>query len=489
MDDIIAVTPEKPAILTASDQMTYRQFGEKTRRVASWLRSKGLERGDRLLIILPNTPEVAILIMAASRVGAIFCVLNDAIREPHLKHILNDAKPRLTVTAADLVTRICSELPYTVVSLADEWADILSTPPLVDGSHAISQDVACLIYTSGSTALPKAVVSTHRNIRFAAAAIQARLDLLSSDIIGTVIPLSFDYGLYQIFLALQVGATLALGRDVDAGPGLLPLLRKWHVSVLPVVPSLAVSLNKLAARDTAGLPDLRMMTNTGARLPAKTIETLRAQFPQAKLFLMFGLTECKRTSILDPRDYSAKPDSVGVPLPDTECMIVDEFGRLLPAGTVGELVVRGPHVMAGYWEAPELTAVRFRRWGPGLEYALFTGDRCHLDADGFLYFHGRQDDIFKVSGFRVSSTEIEAVACGVSGVDLAALLLPTDGSPSILVVSGSATTSDILGALRDNLEPYKIPERIVVTEHIPLSTNGKIDKHTLSQIIAAMAAP
>src|SRR5262249_5256021 len=158
-------------------------------------------------------------------------------------------------------------------------------------------------------------------------------------------------------------------------------------------------------------------------------------YANCSLFVMFGLTECKRVSILLPAEYSVKPDSVGKPLPDTECFIVDHDGHILPAGNEGELVVRGPHVMSGYWNAPELTCKRFRVWGTGREKILFTGDTCVLDEEGYLYFRGRFDDIYKQGGYRVSALEVEAAVLDIAGVTHAAVLPPIDGNQSILFVT------------------------------------------------------
>jgi amino acid adenylation domain-containing protein len=481
-------SPDRLAIRTLTDDVTYGRFGDQTRRLASSLTSAGLRRGDRILILLPNGPAIPTLIMAASRIGTIFCIVNPGVKAGHLRHILIDAEPRLIVTTAAWADILVNQVSCKVAAVERDWARMLDAEPIDGEGPGISEDLACLIYTSGSTALPKAVMSTHRNISFATAAIHARLQLLSSDVIATVVPLSFDYGLYQIFLTLESGATLAIGSETEAGPGLLTALREWRATVLPIVPSLGLSLIRLAERDRADLPHLRVITNTGAHLHAATIARLQELFPATRIYVMFGLTECKRTSILDPREYPDKPGSVGRPLPDTECLIVGEHGQLLPPGEIGELVVRGAHVMAGYWRAPDLTAKRFRQWGPGREQALFTGDRCHLDAEGYLYFHGRQDDIYKQGGFRVSALELEAAACSVDGVEQAAVLIPKDDEPALLVVTGSVTQEQVLAALRRRLEEYKLPARVLIMERVPLSINGKIDKRALQPIAASVLA-
>jgi len=488
LDEVASRAPQRSAIKTDATEISYGELSNQTCRAASWLSMAGVRRGDRVLIVLQNGLPLVTLITATSRIGAIFCVVNPSVRSIQLRHILEDAQPSVVLTTAAKAEELTEKSPCPVFDVEAIWPDILAAPILRQSAAAISQDIACLIYTSGSTALPKAVVSTHRNILFATSAIQSCLGIRPTDVIATVIPLSFDYGLYQFFLALYAGATIALGNATEAGPQLLPALRRWSATILPIVPSLGLSLAGLARRDQTNLPPLRMITNTGAKLHANTVVRLQDLFPDARIFLMFGLTECKRTSILDPSDYTRKPDSVGRPLPDTECFIMGSEGEILPAGEIGELVVRGPHVMSGYWRAPELTANRFRRWGSSLECALFTGDSCHIDADGYLYFHGRNDDIYKQSGFRVSAIEVEAAAHALEGVEHAALLPPRDDEAATLIVSGSVSETSVLVGLQKRLEDFKIPSRILIAPNMPLSTNGKIDKHELRRRVTESAS-
>jgi acyl-CoA synthetase (AMP-forming)/AMP-acid ligase II len=437
LDTTAASVPGKTAVVSDERTVTYGELAEESRRVAAWLHARGVRRGDRVAMVLPNRVETVL-------------TLDDYAREVGAGTAGPDNRP--------------------------------AGPPPFPG---ITTDPVCLIYTSGSTAMPKGVVSTHRNVRFAASAIQSRIGVRPDDVVGVFLPLSFDYGLYQVFLAFQVGATLALGSDRHVGPGLLRKLREWKVTGLPLVPSIATTICRLLRRSPdQELPPLRFITNTGAKLGKRTVDELLASFPDCEPFLMFGLTECKRVSIMSPADYTRKPDSVGQPLPDTECLIVGDDGQVLPPGEPGELVVRGPHVMSGYWNAPELTAKRYRPWGNGLERALFTGDRCSIDEEGFLYFLGRDDDIYKSRGYRVSALEIEDAAAGVAGVDEAAVVPPEEeGRGAVLFAAGSASPDGVMATLRERLEDYKVPDQVLVLEELPLNTNGKVDKKRLRELL------
>ncbi|HEY0733451.1 MAG TPA: AMP-binding protein [Herpetosiphonaceae bacterium] len=483
LDETAARLPDKTALITDEGSITYSALADSTRRLAGWLIAAGVERGDRVALMLPNGIPIVTALLAASRVGAIFFIVNPGIKTYHLRHILEDAEPTLIITTEKRRAEEQLESYARVLTLEDGWQSALERDAWSGAFSGISSDPVCLIYTSGSTGKPKAVISSQRNVVFAARAIQQCLAMQESDVVGNFLPLSFDVGLYQIFLSFQIGATLALGSDLHVGPGLLRKINQWNVTGLPAVPSLVLNLLRLANRSREQLPRLRYITNTGAHLPRSYIDEVRALMPDCTVFVMFGLTECKRVSILPPADYKRKSESVGKPLPDTECLIVDADGQPLPAGEIGELVVRGPHVMLGYWRAPELTAKRYRPWGAGTEIALFTGDACSLDDEGYLYFHGRSDDIYKQGGYRVSALEVEAAACDIPGVRQAALLPPQTERGSVLFVTSDLAIETVFAALRERLEDYKLPTQIVVLDDLPLTPNGKSDKKQLRSLM------
>jgi len=481
--------PDRPAVIGDAGSVDFAELAERTRRVAGWMSRSGVARGDRVLVLLPSCHELVESVLGCARLGACFVVINPAIKPYHLAHVLADCEPALVVTHS---TRPDLDLlaEGRRLLLADRaWQEVVATPGSPVPTPPISNDLACLVYTSGSTAMPKGVMSAHRNVVFATRAIQARLGIRPDDVIGHFLPMSFDYGLYQVFLAVQAGAALALGSDEHAGYALLKKLSDWRVTGLPVVPALATSLIRLARRSKERVPPLRFITNTGAHLSTSVIDELRAIWPDCSVFPMFGLTECKRVSILLPEEYDRKSQSVGRPLPDTECLIVDESGTSLPPGEQGELVVRGPHVMLGYWRSPELTEHRYRPWGPQREPVLFTGDRCSIDGEGFLYFHGRLDDVFKQRGYRVSALEVEAAAMELRDVREAAVVVARfdDDAVSVLAFVGDATAEAVADGLRELLEEYKQPDRVIRCAELPRNTNGKVDKTVLAERLTAGA--
>ncbi|SES16936.1 class I adenylate-forming enzyme family protein [Lentzea albida] len=478
LDRRAELTPDAPAVRRGERTWTYHELRTRSVAYAEWLRDRGVVRGDRVLLLAPHALETTALVHACSRLGALHVVLSDRIRPYHLDHILGDSEPRL-VLATDEAAGLAVGVPV------HRLAELPATPSgsLPAGEPCAATDPVALIYTSGSTSMPKAVISTHAQVLFAASAINARLGYRADDVVFCCLPLSFDYGQYQMFLSCRAGACLVVGDDGDAGPTLLRRLTEHGTTVFPLVPSLASTLGRLVGR--AGRPPerLRMVTNTGAALPVTASVRLREAVPGLEVVAMFGLTECKRVSIAEPNADLTRPGSCGLPLPGTEAYAADEDGHRLPAGETGELVVRGPNVMAGYWRAPDLTARRFRRDAFG-QPVLHTGDRCRFDEDGHLYFVGRDDDIYKQRGIRMSCLEIEAAALDVPGVELAALLPPDEASGARLAVAGDLLVPYVVQQLGVRLEEQKLPSQVVVLDALPLSVNGKVDKKGLAELLA-----
>ncbi|MEU9375352.1 class I adenylate-forming enzyme family protein [Streptomyces sp. NPDC048255] len=489
------VEATRPALTAGGVTWSYGELRSRAMNLAERLSGFGVVRGDRVVIHAPNGPGTVAALFACSYAGAVAVVLNPRVRPFHLDHIAADCAPALALVVPELTGAHTGTGVRTVVLEADLWeagpalAAAPSTPASrpegepADGDRS-EDDLACLIYTSGSTGMPKAVMSPHRQMAFAIDAIGQVLGYAADDTVFSCTPLSFDYGLYQVFLSLAAGAHLVLDGDASAGPALLRRLEETEATVFPLVPALAATLVRLAARAGAHRLKLRLVTNTGAALGESHISSLRAAIPGLRVAPMYGLTECKRVSILEPENVDARPGSVGRPLPGTSCAVVDEEGRVLPPGSGGELVVSGPHVMPGYWNAPELTGIRFRP-GPDGRHALYTGDQCRMDEDGYIYFLGRDDDVYKRKGFRVSTMEIEQAALDISGVDQAAALSPVGDGPAHLFVSGEVNVPEILAGLRDRLEPHKIPEVCEVLETLPLTPHGKIDKAALGSLTSA----
>ncbi|MBO2450275.1 acyl--CoA ligase [Actinomadura barringtoniae] len=483
VDQAAARDGDAPAVTQADTTLTYAELREAGLRAAAELAGRGLRRGDRLVAAAVPDVRLPALLYGASRIGVVFSVVHEQVRGYVLRHILTDSEPGLLVTEDAEATELAADCGVPASRLTGT-VPTSTTAAAYAADEPLASDPACLIYTSGTTALPKAVVSTHAQMVFAARAIQERLAYRADDTVYCPLPLSFDYGLYQLFLGAIAGAHVVLGSAAEAGPSLLANLLRSRATVLPAVPPVADGLLRLLRRDASRVPPLRLMTNTGAAMPQRTLEGLRELLPDLRIQLMFGLTECKRVSIMEPDEDLRRPGALGRPLPGTEAFAADEEGHRLPPGETGELVIRGPHVMAGYWRRPELNEQRFPR-REGLFPELRTGDYGLVDQDGYLHFAGRRDDVYKQQGFRVSAVEVESAARRLPGVLGAAVLPPdvsgeTERPEAVLFVTGDAAPDEVLRGLRDDLEAFKVPRRCHTVPELPVNANGKTDKKALS---------
>jgi acyl-CoA synthetase (AMP-forming)/AMP-acid ligase II len=486
LDEAVAASPDAPAVRDTRGGWSYRRVSELSRAFAAWLAGRGVEPDDRVIVQLSSMREVVPIVYGTSLRGAVFVPLNPGMKAFHLRSVLEDSTPALVIGDGEAVRQV-ARVP--VIGIGELWREVeelaergTPDPP----PAATTQDVAVLMYTSGSTAAPKAVVGPHERVTFAAAAINEVLGYRPGDVVFCRAPMSFDYGLYQIFLSALGHAELVLAGD---GPdlGVLTLIQECGATVVPIVPSLGAMLTTLGRREPGGTRSVRMFTSTGAALPAATIEGLRECFPGARVVRMYGVTECKRVSIMEPELDRDRPDSVGRPLPGTRVEIVGDDGISLPPGESGEIVVSGPNVMAGYWRAPELTARAYRPEPATGRVRLHTGDYGLLDEDGYLYFEGRRDDMFKRRGTRMSTIEIEAAAMDIPGVRAAAVVPPGEGRDLAILVEADLPPHTVLRGLAERLESAKVPAICRVLPFFPLTLNGKNERKELTRYLDGIA--
>lgn len=468
LDEAVADRPRSPAVRDADGVWTYAELADHSHAVAAWLARRGVGRGDRVVVQLPTTRELVALFYGTCRAGAVFVPLNPGMKEFHRGSVIDNAEPALVILAEDF---------------AGVWAGILDLRGIrAEPAPVAPGDLAVLVYTSGSTAAPKGVMGPHDRVVFASRAIQAELGYRPDDVVFCRFPLSWDYGLYKVLLTALGRAELVLA-GTESDLVLLRRMREVGATVVPIVPSMAAMIVTLARRERGPAAPVRLFTNTGAALPAATIDRLRETFPGARVVRQFGQTECKRIAIMPPDRERERPDSVGRPLPGTTVLILDDRGEELPVGEIGEIVVTGPHVMPGYWRAPELSARTFRPHEPTGQLRLHTGDYGSLDADGYLYFSGRRDDMFKRKGIRMSTVEIEAAATDIPGVTAAAVIPPTDTRDLALCAETTLEPHVVLRELAARLEPAKVPAVCHVFDELPLTAHGKNATRELARLL------
>ncbi|WP_308311102.1 class I adenylate-forming enzyme family protein [Streptomyces sp. GbtcB6] len=478
LERAVALHGPRPAVRDGDGRWTWAELGAAARGTARWLTALGIRPGDRVLLALPPGRAAAAVLFGALRTGAAIIPVADSSSEYELRRLLLDAAPALVVSTLNTVrTSEAVREEGTAVAVPPE-PELMAVQDGTDGSSRAEPDgTALLIYTSGSTGRPRGIVCPHRAVTAAAAAIADRLRYGPRDVVWNRLPMTFDYGLYQLFLCALSGAELVLPQGALSA-GELVAIRDAGATVLPAVPTLATLLTRLATRDRRPT-GLRLITNTGAALTGTTAEQLRKAFPDTSLVCMYGMSECKRVSIADPDEDLAHPGTVGRALPGTRLFVVDKAGRPLPPGGVGEIVSAGPHVMAGYWHAPEATVERFRPAPDGVGTAVYTGDQGCLDEAGRLRFVGRSDDLFKRRGYRMSTAELEDAMLDIPGVTAAAAVPPDPGGTVTVWAVTDLDAREVLMGVTDRLGPARTPDRCVVVPRLPLTAHGKVDRAAL----------
>jgi amino acid adenylation domain-containing protein len=476
--------PERAALICEHGSHTYREVNERAERLAAALAGRAVRRGDRVAVFMDNSAEAVIAMYAVLKAGAVFMPVNALSKSDKLAYMLNDARAAALITHSSLrrVWDPALEHAWSVHTCIVMNEDEI-VPAAAPTEAPIDQDLASIIYTSGSTGDPKGVMLSHLNMVSAVNSVSGYLGYREDDVILCVLPLAFDYGLYQVLMGFKAGATVVLERNFAFPVRILEVMARERVTVLPGVPtifSLLMSLGHLAHYD---LSMLRMITNTAAALSEEHIGKLRGLFPRATLFSMYGLTECKRVTYLPPEELDIRPLSVGRGMPNQELWLVDEAGRRLPNGATGELVIRGSHVMRGYWEKPVETAERLKPGPLPGESVLYSGDIFRSDAEGYLYFVARKDDIIKSRGEKVSPREVENALYRLPGVLEAAVVGVPDPvlgeavKAIVALAPGHAySEKEVIRHCLSKLESFMAPKYVQFMDSIPKTNTGKIRK-------------
>ncbi|MEO6042123.1 MAG: acyl-CoA ligase (AMP-forming), exosortase A system-associated [Croceibacterium sp.] len=467
-----------PALVLRGETLSWRDLRTRVARLAGWLQALLPEPGARVASWAAKGELTCLLPLAAARAGLVHVPINPLLKRAQVAHILADCGASLLVgTGARLDTLELSDIPEgcAVVPEGEPMAG-----PELPPSSADPNELAAIIYTSGSTGLPKGVMLSHANLWLGAVSVAHYLGLESDDVVLAVLPLSFDYGQNQLLSAWRAGAC-AVPLDYLTARDVIKACQRHGVTTLAAIPPLWVQLVE-HVWPVEATQAMRRLTNSGGPLTVDLVSKLRALFPAAQLFPMYGLTEAFRSTYLDPALVDAHPTSMGRAIPFAEVLVIDET---LNDGAEGELVHCGPLVAHGYWRDAARTAERFKpapacsRYG-GL--AVWSGDRVRRDAAGLLYFSGRRDAMIKVAGNRISPQEIEeaAMATGLAS-EAAAFGVPDPrlGQAIHLVVRGTGDGPALRTALKRDLPGFMQPQVVRWVERMPLTPNGKIDRAAL----------
>ncbi len=492
--------PSKTGLVVDGKRHSYPDLLDGSLRLAQALQGLGLERGDRVVVYTDNSHPCVVSIFGTLLAGGIFVVVNPQTKADKLAYIVNDCEAAFLLTEGSIAriaakTRdetpslkatICASCPDGVDAMLDFEELLSGAEPNPRNLGTIPPDLAALIYTSGSTGRPKGVMMTHQSMVFAARSIAEYLRLGSEHRILSVIPTAFDYGLYQLLMSVRMRATLVLERSFAYPTQVLKRIEEEEITVFPGVPTVFATLVSIHDRSPLRLPSVERVTNTGAALPPSFHDPLLEIFPNALVFRMYGLTECKRVSYLEPELLEHKPTSVGRAIPGTETLVLREDGTPVEPGETGILFVRGPHVMAGYWRKPEETAEMIVEGHVPGERMLCTQDHFTVDEEGLLYFVGRTDDIIKTRGEKVSPIEVENAIFEIDGVKEAVVVgVPDDvlgeAIRAFVVLDDGAevTEHDVIAGCRTRLENFMVPRDVIFVDALPTTDTGKVRRESL----------
>ncbi|RDV02713.1 acyl-CoA ligase (AMP-forming), exosortase A system-associated [Sphingorhabdus pulchriflava] len=523
--------PDAPALRLKDKVYSYQSLNHRIGRLAAILAAQDFTAGDRIATWLPKTELACLMPLAAVRAGLVHVPINPLLKPAQVKHILPDSGAKALLTSAvragqlesyletehqrhaELVSATISpnqpkrgeeewtlkqvqgdDLKFVVLdelvvmSAIDQPGDVL--PPLPADTDA--NGLAAILYTSGSTGRPKGVMLSHANLAIGAVSVASYLKLAADDVTLAVLPLSFDYGQNQLLSTWQAGGCV-VPLDFLTPRDVIKACARHGVTTLAAVPPLWV---QLVEQDWPGevTTNMRRLTNSGGALTPSLVKALRGIFrAKTDIYAMYGLTEAFRSTYLEPALIDANPTSMGKAIPFAEIMVVAKDGSEAKPEEHGELVHAGPLVAQGYWKDAERTALRYKPAPAFSHYggmAVWSGDTVWRDADGLLYFVGRDDAMIKTSGNRVSPTEVEEAAIESGLVAEACALGRKDdrlGEAIVLFVraNGAADEAALLAHMKAALPNFMQPADYVWLDEFPKNANGKLDRDGLKDRLAA----
>ncbi len=501
--------PGKTAIVDGKAEYTYEDMARQSSALCAALQDAGVEKGDRVGILMEKSWEAIVAMLAASQASAAFVNLNPLFKPRQVSYVAKDCDVRVMIGDSD---KLAAMEPGTtdrafykgdrpdsegVSGELTDLAEVLQSGDSPRETRQVSEvDLGTILYTSGSTGMPKGVSTSQRNLVVGAQIVSTYLENTKEDRILSALPLNFDAGLNQFTTALRVGATLALQRSRLPGDLLKGLRRHEITGVAGVPPLWSLLLRSVKSIEQEPLMHLRYISNTGGRIPQANLDELRRLLEPSgtKIYLMYGLTEAFRSTYLPPEEIGRGTECIGKAIPDTQIMVINKEGKECAPGEVGELVHRGPTVAMGYWGKEEATRKAYRPnpLAPpellDMERVVYSGDNVRRDEEGFLYFIGREDGMIKSQGYRMSPEEVENLLISSGLVhEACAFGLPDPdlGHQVIAVVSlkdggDESVVEEIREYAAKNGPPYMVPKAITIQDDLPKTGSGKIDRKGIS---------
>ncbi|MCK5146659.1 AMP-binding protein [bacterium] len=499
--------PDKICLKEKDQTLTFSQLRMRAMGIAGALLQMGVTSGDHIGVVMDKSMDQVVALMGVYYAGAVLVLINPILSSEQIIYILNDCEIK-TVVGTNLrlkkLEQVFSACKVERILIFDADGDnsygavrafdgnYESLPVIETLPSGISDDTAHIIYTSGSTGMPKGIVISHRNVIEGAGIVSQYTGLRKDDRMMGTLPFNFDYGFNQFFNMLHMQATLVLHRFFMPND-LLKVLDKEKITVFAgMTPIWAKLFNPKLTKVTSeyDLSHIRVITNTGGKVPVTIVRKLEALFTNAQIYLMYGLTEAFRSTYLHPDEIQQRPESIGKAVPNVDVMVINDDGRECEPDEEGELIHRGALISKGYWNNPEKTAEVFRpnpllsNTNLHLETVVYSGDIVRRDEQGYLYYVGRKDHMIKTKGYRVSPSEVEELLSQIDGINQC-VAVGYEGEDDnclrvfVQMTGGDLTPVKILKYCRANGPFYLVPDDVVVLEQFPLTPNGKIDRNKI----------
>ncbi len=515
------VHPTDNAVVVNGLSVSYGSLSQLINAVAQSLNELGISSGDRMALVASKNIYSVSTILGALQAGVVVVPINPLLKSAQLGFIVNNCSAVILLCSQTQYAALMQEgvklpslkivvlVPEAVApdnskaaaneskqpdnhTILMEWTSFTRRAPSDSTENNLARisieptdDIAAILYTSGSTGMPKGVALTRSNLHYGAVSVSTYLEISAQDRILGMMPLSFDYGLNQLTTAMHTGACLVL-HDYRFPKSVIDMIREHRITGLPAVPHV---WDQLMAIQWPEVPHLRYATSTGGSLQEPTIKSISTRLPHTRLYSMYGFTEAFRATYLPPSELKARPKSIGKAVPHAKVMVVDSEGREQPPYKIGELIQSGPLVSAGYWRDLEGTQQKFRTrpaYADDKIVYAWSGDLCHTDEEGYLYFVSRRDDQVKLNGHRTSPSEIERTLVQCEWIQEACILCVPHSrfghvAIAFVVTNNKVDANDLTNWCRRELPSYLVPDKWYFVANLPTSPNNKIDRHTLLQ--------
>lgn len=502
LSDNLPARAGQVAVIDDDQEFTYGMLGEAVDHLAARLEACGVAPGDRVVVQIRKSFREVVAMLAVAKAGAVIVNVNSQWTIEQLIYVATDCAAACLLVEQRVANRLATHhLPDTLLAILVN-GEAPNHPKFgtwnndrVRGGHArkrLANDLAMIVYTSGSTGLPKGVMLSHSNIVAGARSVARYLELDQTDRLLSVLPYSFDYGLNQLTTMMLLGGTV-VHQPVPLATEVISTMLRHRVTGVAAVPPLWGQIVRTLLASPMLFPHLKRVTNSGGKIAPGILEQLPLVLQGVDIYLMYGLTEAFRSTYLPPEQFRLKPGSIGRAIPDAEVFVIKHGIGIAGPLEEGELVHRGPLVSMGYWGKPGLTAQKIRPCPElyhliGDEPVVYSGDTVRLDEEGDLWFVGRRDAMIKTSGFRVSPDEVEdhiyRSGCAAEAV---AFALPDESLGEAIHVAwtpldGRDCEDEILRHCRSTMPSYMVPRAFHQWPGgMPRTASGKLDRSAVVQ--------